>query len=103
MGCCDCLIYYRDCIIFEVGLVLLIPIVFAISRELKVSILYLGISMAAALSVTHGFLPPHPGYAAIAGELHANIGEVLLYGFMIAVPTVVLAEYVFTKLAKTST
>ena len=40
---------------FEVGLVLLIPIVFAISRELKVSILYLGISMAAALSVTHGF------------------------------------------------
>ena len=55
MGCCDCLIYYRDCIIFEVGLVLLIPIVFAISRELKVSILYLGISMAAALSVTHGF------------------------------------------------
>ena len=85
---------------FEVGLVLLIPIVFAISRELKVSILYLGISMAAALSVTHGFLPPHPGPTAIAGELHANIGEVLLYGFMIAVPTVVLAGPVFTKLAK---
>ncbi|UDW09452.1 gluconate permease GntP (plasmid) [Bacillus cereus] len=85
---------------FEVGLVLLIPIVFAISRELKVSILYLGISMAAALSVTHGFLPPHPGPTAIAGELHANIGEVLLYGFMIAVPTVVLAGPVFTKLVK---
>ncbi|MDF9506201.1 gluconate permease GntP [Bacillus cereus] len=85
---------------FEVGLVLLIPIVFAISRELKVSILYLGISMAAALSVTHGFLPPHPGPTAIAGELHANIGEVLLYGFMIAVPTVVLAGPVFTKFAK---
>ena len=102
MGCCDCLIYYRDCIIFEVGLVLLIPIVFAISRELKVSILYLGISMAHFICNTR-ILPPHPGPTAIAGELHANIGEVLLYGFMIAVPTVVLAGPVFTKLAKTST
>lgn len=43
---------------FEVGLVLLIPIVFAISRQLKVSILYLGIPMTAALSVTHGFFAP---------------------------------------------
>ncbi|WP_410985261.1 GntP family permease [Bacillus cereus] len=85
---------------FEVGLVLLIPIVFAISRELKVSILYLGIPMAAALSVTHGFLPPHPGPTAIAGELGANIGEVLLYGFIIAIPTVILAGPVFTKIAK---
>ncbi|WP_419882537.1 GntP family permease [Peribacillus sp. B-H-3] len=85
---------------FEVGLVLLIPIVFAISRELKVSILFLGIPMAAALSVTHGFLPPHPGPTAIAGEYGANLGEVLLYGFIIAIPTVILAGPVFTKLAK---
>jgi gluconate:H+ symporter, GntP family len=85
---------------FEVGLVLLIPIVFAISRELKVSILSLGISMTAALSVTHGFLPPHPGPTTIAGELGADIGEVLLYGFIVAVPTVILAGPVFTKIAK---
>ncbi|CAG9614779.1 High-affinity gluconate transporter [Bacillus rhizoplanae] len=85
---------------FEVGLVLLVPIVFAISRELKVSILYLGIPMATALSVTHGFLPPHPGPTAIAGELGANLGEVLLYGFIIAIPTVILAGPVFTKIAK---
>lgn len=85
---------------FEVGLVLLIPIVFAISRELKISILFLGIPMAAALSVTHGFLPPHPGPTAIAGEYGANIGEVLLYGSIIAVPTVLIAGPVFTKLAK---
>ena len=82
---------------FEVGLVLLIPIVFAISRELKISILYLGIPMTAALSVTHGFLPPHPGPTVIAGEFGANIGEVLLYGFIIALPTVILAGPVFTK------
>jgi gluconate:H+ symporter, GntP family len=85
---------------FEVGLVLLIPIVFAISRELKVSILYLGIPMVAALSVTHGFLPPHPGPTVIAGEYGADIGQVLLYGFIIAVPTVILAGPIFTKIAK---
>jgi gluconate:H+ symporter, GntP family len=85
---------------FEVGLVLLIPIVFAISRELKISILYLGIPMTAALSVTHGFLPPHPGPTVIAGEYGANIGEVLLYGFIISIPTVILAGPVFTKIAK---
>lgn len=85
---------------FEVGLVLLIPIVFAISKQLKVSILYLGIPMAAALSVTHGFLPPHPGPTTIAGEYGADLGEVLLYGFIIAIPTVFIAGPLFTKLAK---
>ncbi|MED3653874.1 GntP family permease [Heyndrickxia sporothermodurans] len=85
---------------FEVGLVLLIPIVFAISKELKVSILYLGIPMTAALSVTHGFLPPHPGPTVIAGEYGANIGEVLLYGFIIAIPTVIIAGPIFTKFAR---
>ncbi|MCM3584646.1 GntP family permease [Mesobacillus maritimus] len=85
---------------FEVGLVLLIPIVFAISKQLKISILYLGIPMVAALSVTHGFLPPHPGPTVIAGEYGANIGEVLLYGMIVAIPTVILAGPVFTKIAK---
>ncbi|MFB5086977.1 GntP family permease [Psychrobacillus sp. PGGUH221] len=85
---------------FEVGLVLLIPIIFSISRQLRVSVLYLGIPMAAALSVTHGFLPPHPGPTVIAGEYGANIGEVLLYGFIIAIPTVILAGPLFTKIAK---
>lgn len=85
---------------FEVGLVLLIPIIFAISRELKVSILYLGIPMGAALSVTHGFLPPHPGPTAIAGELGANLGHVLMYGLIVSIPTVIIAGPLFTKVAK---
>ncbi|KEZ53666.1 GntP family permease [Metabacillus indicus] len=85
---------------FEVGLVLLIPIVFAIARQLRVSILYLGIPMTAALSVTHGFLPPHPGPTVIAGEFGADIGQVLLYGIIISIPTVLLAGPVFTKIAK---
>lgn len=54
---------------FEVGMVLLVPIVFAIAVEAGVPILFLGIPMAAALSVTHGFLPPHPAPTAIAQAL----------------------------------
>lgn len=85
---------------FEVGLVLLIPIIYQIAKQLKVSILYLGISMAAALSVTHGFLPPHPGPTVIAQQYEANIGMVLIYGFIIAVPTVIVAGPLFTRFAK---
>ena len=59
---------------FEVGIVLLVPIVFAIAAEAGVPILTLGIPMAAALSVTHGFLPPHPAPTAISTALGASAG-----------------------------
>lgn len=85
---------------FEVGLVLLIPIVFSIAREMKVSLLSLGIPMLAALLATHSFLPPHPGPTVIAGEYGADIGKVLLYGIIVAIPTVVIAGPIFTRLAK---
>nr|WP_230163524.1 GntP family permease [Peribacillus simplex] len=85
---------------FEVGLVLLIPIVFSIAKELRVSILHLGIPMAAALLATHSFLPPHPGPTVIAGEYGADIGLVLLYGIIVAIPTVILAGPLYTKIAK---
>lgn len=85
---------------FEVGLVLLVPIVFQIAKESKVPILYLGIPMAAALSVTHGFLPPHPGPTVIAQQYDASIGMVLLYGIIIAIPAVIIAGPLFTKLVK---
>ncbi|KHD86795.1 gluconate:H+ symporter [Heyndrickxia ginsengihumi] len=85
---------------FEVGLVLLIPIVCAIAKELRVPILYLGIPMTVALSVTHGFLPPHPGPTALAVAYHANVGQVLILGFIVSIPAVILAGPVFTKFAK---
>ena len=85
---------------FEVGLVLLIPIVFSIAREMKVSLLSLGIPMLAALLATHSFLPPHPGPTVIAGEYGADIGTVLLYGIIVAIPTVFIAGPIFTRLAK---
>jgi len=85
---------------FEVGMVLLVPIVFAIAVEAGVSILYLGIPMAAALSVTHGFLPPHPAPTAISAVLGANPGNVLLYGIIIAIPAVAVAGPLYTKMAQ---
>jgi gluconate:H+ symporter, GntP family len=84
---------------FEVGLVLLIPIIYAISKELKVPFLYLGIPMAAALNVTHGFLPPHPAPTAISAAYGANIGQVLLLGIIIAIPTTIIAGPLFNKFA----
>lgn len=85
---------------FEVGIVLLVPIVFAIATEASVPILYLGIPMMAALSVTHGFLPPHPAPTAISDVLGANAGSVLVYGMIIAIPTVYIAGPLFSKIAR---
>ncbi|WP_054710174.1 gluconate:H+ symporter [Bacillus sp. JCM 19041] len=85
---------------FEVGLVLLIPIVYQISKQVNVSFLYLGLPMVTALSVTHAFLPPHPGPTVIAGEYGADIGMVLIYGFIISIPTVLIAGPLFTKYAQ---
>lgn len=84
---------------FEVGLVLLIPIVFAIAKELNIPLLKLGIPMGAALLATHCFLPPHPGPTAVAAEYGADIGTVLLYGIIVAIPSVILAGPLFTKFA----
>ncbi|WP_068675055.1 gluconate:H+ symporter [Oceanobacillus sp. Castelsardo] len=85
---------------FEVGLVLLIPIVYQIAKQTKISFLWLGLPMATALSVTHAFLPPHPGPTVIAEQYGANIGMVLVYGIIIAIPTIIIAGPIFTKFAR---
>lgn len=85
---------------YEVGFVLLIPIVFTVCASAGLPLLYVGVPMAAALSVTHGFLPPHPGPTAIAVIYGANVSTVLLYGIMIAIPTVIIAGPLFSKLLK---
>ncbi len=85
---------------YEIGFVLLIPLVFSIAAEAELPLLYIGVPMAAALSVTHGFLPPHPGPTAIAGVYKADIAKTLLYGIIIAIPTVIVAGPVFTLFLK---
>ncbi len=85
---------------FEVGLVLLTPIVFSVALEADVPFVYLGIPMATALSATQGFLPPQPAPTAVSTALGANIGQVLLFGIIVAIPCVIIAGPVFTKIAE---
>ncbi|WP_416176188.1 gluconate:H+ symporter [Clostridium sp.] len=82
---------------YEVGFVLLIPLVFTVALEADIPVIRVGIPMAVALSVTHGFLPPHPGPTAIATVYNADLGKTLIYGIIVAIPTVILAGPVFTK------
>jgi len=85
---------------YNAGFVILIPMVFAVAKSTKQPVIYLGIAMAAALSVTHGFLPPHPGPTAIAVIFKADIGKTLLYGVLIAIPTLIIAGIVFPEFIK---
>ncbi|CAG9183348.1 gluconate:H+ symporter [Cupriavidus pinatubonensis] len=85
---------------YEVGFVLLIPLVFTIAVGAGISLLEVGIPMAAALSVTHCFLPPHPGPTAISVIYGADIGRTLIYGFIIAIPATVIAGPLFYSLVK---
>ena len=83
---------------YNAGFVVLIPLVFAVAKTTRLPLLYVGIPMASALSITHGFLPPHPGPVALATIFKASIGKTLLYGFALAVPIAILAGIVFTRL-----
>lgn len=85
---------------YEIGFVLLIPLVFTIAASADIPLLEVGIPMAAALSVTHGFLPPHPGPTAISIIYNADIGLTLVYGAIIAIPTAIVAGPLFCTTTK---
>lgn len=85
---------------YNAGFIILIPMVFAVAKSTKQPIIYLGIATASALSITHGFLPPHPGPTAIAVIFKADIGKTLLYGFLIAIPALVVSGIVFPEFIK---
>ncbi|MBC8035249.1 MAG: hypothetical protein H7Y03_13960 [Chitinophagaceae bacterium] len=84
--------------IYNAGFLVLIPLIYTLAASTKLPLLYLGIPMAAALSVTHGLLPPHPGPTTIAILFKADINTTLLYGILVAIPTVILAGPVFSRL-----
>jgi Gnt-I system high-affinity gluconate transporter len=85
---------------YNVGFVLLVPLLFSVVYRTGLPAVYVGIPMLAALSVTHGFLPPHPAPAALVTQFNANLGLTLLYGIAIAVPTILLAGPFFAKTLK---
>lgn len=84
----------------EVAIVLLIPIIISIAKELKISVVKLGLAMVTAALATHAFLPPHPGPIAVSAEYGANIGLVLVYGIIVAIPTVIVAGIYYPKVAR---
>jgi Gnt-I system high-affinity gluconate transporter len=81
---------------YNAGFVILVPLIFSIASRANLPLLFVGIPMAASLSVTHGFLPPHPGPLALSAIFQADIGKILLYGLAIGIPTVILAGPVFS-------
>jgi GntP family gluconate:H+ symporter len=82
-------------IFFDAGLIVMLPIVFTVARRLGGGLLAFGIPVAAAFSVMHVFVPPHPGPVAAAELLHADVGQLVLLGILVAVPTWLAAGWLF--------
>ena len=85
---------------YNVGFVLLIPLIFSVVYQTKLPAVYVGVPMLAALSVTHGFLPPHPAPSALVTQFNANLGITLLYGIIISIPAIIVAGPIFAKTLK---
>ncbi|UXP30578.1 gluconate:H+ symporter [Reichenbachiella agarivorans] len=85
---------------YSVGFVILVPLVFAVAHTTKLPLLYVGLPMLASLSVTHGYLPPHPAPSAIAVMFEADLGLTLLYGIVAAIPAIILAGPLFSRTLK---
>ncbi len=82
---------------YSVGFVLVIPLIFSVASQYRLPPVWVGLPMLAALSVTHGYLPPHPAPAALVQQFHADMGQTLLYGILIAIPAIILAGPVYSR------
>jgi Gnt-I system high-affinity gluconate transporter len=82
---------------YEIGFFIMIPLVFTIAATTGLPLLYVGLPMLASLSVTHGFLPPHPAPTALTAMFGADLGKTLLYGLAIAVPTILVSGPLLAK------
>jgi GntP family gluconate:H+ symporter len=84
---------------FEIGLVLLMPVIYLVARRSGLSLITVGIPALAGLSAMHGFVPPHPGPVTAVGLLNADLGLTLGLGVLVAIPTIIVAGPLFGKLA----
>ncbi|MDQ0944614.1 gluconate:H+ symporter [Streptomyces sp. V1I1] len=84
---------------FEVGIVLLIPVVLLVAKRGNYSLMRIGIPALAGLSVMHGLVPPHPGPLVAIDAIGANLGVTLALGVLVAIPTVIIAGPVFSRYA----
>jgi Gnt-I system low-affinity gluconate transporter len=82
-------------VFFDVGFIILVPLVYSLSRETKKSLLLYGIPLLAGLAVTHAFVPPTPGPIAVAQLVGADLGRVIFWGAVIGLPCAVAAGPLF--------
>src|SRR6202140_587795 len=82
-------------VFFQVGFVLLIPLVFTVARRTGMSLIKIGIPLVAGLSVVHGILPPHPPAMLAVAAYNADVGRTILYGLIVGLPTAALAGPIF--------
>jgi len=85
---------------YNVGSVLMVPLIITLSKRYNIPAVYIGIPMLSALSVTHGYLPPHPSPTALVTQYNADLGVTLLYGFIVAVPAIIVAGPLFALTLK---
>lgn len=83
---------------YSVGFVILVPLVFTVAAATGISLISIALPMLAALSVTHGFLPPHPAPSALAVMFGADIGKTLIYGILVAIPAILISGPILTRL-----
>ena len=84
-------------VFIDVGFIILVPVIYALARESRRSLLYYAIPLLAGLAVAHAFIPPTPGPITVAELLHADLGWVILFGFIIGIPVALMAGPVFGK------
>ena len=84
-------------VFFQVGFVLLIPLVFTIARRSRLSLVKIGIPLVAGLSVVHGMVPPHPAAMLAVGAYHADVGRTIAYALLVGLPTAALAGPIFAS------
>jgi len=82
---------------YNVGFVLVIPLIFSVAQRYNLPVVYMGVPLLAALSVTHGFLPPHPSPTALVAQFKADMGTTLFYGIIIGFPTSIIAGPIFSR------
>jgi Gnt-I system high-affinity gluconate transporter len=82
---------------YDVGFFVMIPLIFTIAASTGLPLLYVGLPMLAALSVTHGYLPPHPAPTAIAAMFNADIGKTMVYGIIVAIPAIIISGPILSR------
>lgn len=85
---------------YNVGFVLLVPLVFSLVYQSGRPAVALAIPLLCGLSIAHGFLPPHPSPTALVAQFHADMGRTLMYGLLVAVPTLIIAGPLFAMTLK---